>query len=704
MAARNDGRVGRTEYSRYLDDTLRPATEFRWTALDLFAGCGGLALGFEAAGFRTIGFEWDQDAVDSYNKNLAGECFREYLNEDTELPAADIVIGGPPCQPFSVGGLQQGMRDDRDGFPAFIAAVESVQPKVFLFENVRGLLYRNKEYFEGVLRRLRRIGYDIEVQLLNAVDFGVPQNRQRVVVVGHRGAYEYPDPDASRITVAEALGDYLSYAPTESKFLTPNQDAYVARYEEKSKCVTPRDLHHDRPARTVTCRNLAGATGDMHRVRLPDGRRRRLLLEEAARLQSFPDWFEFCGTEASRLNQIGNAVPPLLAFRLAQSVEASMLGRATQGSKATEELSLFSVDGMEGVSRMTTEKDLEPLFARMRGLVTFKQKSEPQQRAILQALTVLEELGLPIHDLVTTPRQAERRGLALLALADLTAPDRWMDAKDISQVSLRTRDILEWLSVNLDDKRSSGTYDDVRRVDLLWMSLAGIAANSGDAREGSSHHAPNRSWGLAPAAAEVIRSYGTSEWPVARASFLDGKPTLEELLKAPREIARTDVRFRNAGTEIVVGLSENEHNELIRACVTEFLPNFGHDAEVLYLGDFQDRDLYKDAERLKELGVYELAGLELPDIVAFSADKQWLFVIEAVHSVGPVSREKHLRYKELFASCKVGVVYVTAFANLRKFAEFASSIAWETEVWIASDPTHMIHYNGDRFMGPHQAE
>lgn len=309
-------------FAQKINAVLCPKPNGKPLVLDLFAGCGGLALGFEANGFATLGFEMDADAASTYNKNLLGHCERVKLDVDTPLPEAKVIIGGPPCQPFSVGGLQLGLHDSRDGFPIFISAVERLDPDIWLFENVRGLFYQNRWYLDETIQALEGLGYVVEIRLMNAVQHGVPQNRERIVVVGHRGDFQYPEKKPRPVTAGEALGELALSCPPESKFLTPSMDAYVAKYEKASKCINPRDLNLHRPARTITCRNLAGATGDMMRVRLPDGRRRRMLEREGARLQSFPDWFEFLGTETARFDQIGNAVPPLLAFELAARIRA----------------------------------------------------------------------------------------------------------------------------------------------------------------------------------------------------------------------------------------------------------------------------------------------------------------------------------------------------------------------------------------------
>ena len=315
-----------TELRPYFDENLDK------TVIDLFAGCGGLSLGFESVGFKTIGYEKLKDAAETYRNNLMGKCYNVKLTTETEFQNADIIIGGPPCQPFSVGGKQLGLKDSRDGFPIFIAAIEKVKPEIFLFENVRGLLYKNKWYLNEIINKLEKFGYFISYKLLNAKHYGVPQNRERIIVIGAKSKLNFPPKFGYTISAGEALGEMAFQAPPHSKFLTPSMDKYIAKYEKASDCINPRDLHLHKPARTLTCRNLAGATGDMHRIKLKDGRRRRILPKEAARLQSFPDWFEFYGNETSVFNQIGNAVAPYFAFCLAKEIKQYFLNNK-QGKK-----------------------------------------------------------------------------------------------------------------------------------------------------------------------------------------------------------------------------------------------------------------------------------------------------------------------------------------------------------------------------------
>lgn len=310
-----------------------PKSKENYLAVDLFAGCGGLSLGFEACGFKTIGYEMKEDYSVTYSKNLHGQCNNLFLTLETRFPSADIIIGGPPCQPFSVGGKQKGLKDSRDGFPVFISAVEQIQPDIWLFENVRGLLYKNKWYLDEIIEKLESLNYIVETKLMNVVNYGVPQNRERVIVVGHRGNFSFPQCDMYKVTAGEALDEFASQIPEDARWVTSSMDKYIAKYEKASQCINPRDLHLGRPSRTLTCRNLAGATGDMHRIRLPDGRRRMLTVREAARLQSFPDWFNFTGSMSSQFYQVGNAVPPLFAYKMASSIKEYLLSETRYNRK-----------------------------------------------------------------------------------------------------------------------------------------------------------------------------------------------------------------------------------------------------------------------------------------------------------------------------------------------------------------------------------
>jgi DNA (cytosine-5)-methyltransferase 1 len=288
-----------------------------------------------------MGYELSKDYAATYNANLGGTCKVARITTDLLLPAAPIVIGGPPCQPFSVGGKQQADQDQRDGFPALLAAIRRGKPELAVIENVPGLLVGpRRTYFDQTVATLKGMGYVVEHQLLNAADFGVPQNRRRVFLVAHHGGFQFPKATHEEpITAGQAIGRLAKRIPKDARFLTPNMDAYIAKYEAASKCRHPRDLKLDQPSRTLTCRNLSGATGDMMRIRLDDGRRRRLEVREAARLQSFPDWFKFQGTAASQFRQIGNAVPPLLSLALAKQAHLYFEARESEAQSSSTEAS-----------------------------------------------------------------------------------------------------------------------------------------------------------------------------------------------------------------------------------------------------------------------------------------------------------------------------------------------------------------------------
>lgn len=683
-----DGQLSKT-FAKYLESELKPTRKGSPLVVDLFAGCGGLALGFEAAGFSTVGFELEASYSATYRKNLHGECHQIRLTPDTELPATKVVIGGPPCQPFSVGGLQLGLADARDGFPSFLSAIRRLQPELWIFENVRGMLYSNRAYFDEIVSALKALNYIVEYRLLNAVNFGVPQNRERIIVVGHRGVFRWPEPIRKKITVAEALGEMMQQAPPESKFLTPSMDAYVARYEKASFCVRPRDLHPDIPARTLTCRNLAGATGDMQRIRLPDGRRRRLLLREAARLQTFPDWFEFEGTETERFNQIGNAVAPLFALQLAKSVRI-YLDSSTR--YASGEIAYRNLP--DQLSLPLTMNEDEP--RRVPELVKCPNKKPAIRRVINEALYILCRLGLPLDGI--TDRNKEMMAMCFLAVADVRKSGDWPEAKAHDGIrALKSREIIQYVNKYFAENISSGSYDDIRRKHLVLLVAAGVVLRSAN-NPNAARNSPTRGYALDPAHAALIQTFGLNEWEASLEDFLSTRETLTEQLAKARSLEQVPVTLPGG---LQLALSPGEHNELHKAVVEKFLPRYGYGAEVLYIGDAADKYLHLDSKRLKALKFFEISHGELPDVIAYSAEKNWLYLIEAVHSFGPISPTRLHELQKLTRKCTAEIIYLTAFQDRVAFRKFAPQIAWETEVWIADDPDHLIHFDGQRFLGPY---
>ena len=454
--------------------------------LDLFAGCGGLALGFEVQGFRSIGYEMKKAAADTYSKNLSGNCHRTFLEIGMPNEAAEIIIGGPPCQPFSQFGYQRGRRDRRNGFPVFLDAVARIRPKIAIVENVRGALYRNKDYLRSVVKELERFGYAVETRILNAVNYGVPQNRERVVIVAATVGWRWPEPLVTApISAGTALGEMAYQDGPATHYLTPSMDQYIAEYERRSQCVTPRDLHLDRPSRTVTCRNLGAATSDMLRLRMPGGKRRRLTVSEGARLQGFPDWFEFAGNEYEQCEQIGNAVAPLLGLALAQSVKSALAMESPNPGHRNHRKHIMVSDILS---------------------------NDPATEKVEQALNILRSAGVPLRSY--TKRRQGRVAKALLAVGHLQPHTPWSEAQsffDDGPKPVTTREIIRFWNAHYGENLADSSYDDVRRRDLAILVAAKLAQPSA-ADPAADTNDGTRGYALPKEALDLIRSYGSERW------------------------------------------------------------------------------------------------------------------------------------------------------------------------------------------------
>jgi len=562
------------------------------------------------------------------------------------------------------------MRDSRDGFPIFLDAVDRMRPKIAIIENVRGLLFRNKDYLRQAVAELERLGYVVDVRLLQCLDYGVPQSRERVIVVASKVGWEWPEPIVYKpVTAGIALGDMIFEVNPESRFLTESMDRYVAAYEKASSCVRPRDLHLERPSRTVTCRNSGAATSDMLRILLPDGRRRMLHVREVARLQGFPDWFEFTGTPYEQTEQIGNAVPPLLSWAIAKQarrfLEESQMASPRRPAKANPMLD-----------------------------------NSPKAIKIEQAQTILRECGVTLRDL--TPRGREQAALCLLAAAQISPSEDWTNAKGFlenpSVPTFRSRDILAFRNENYHEGLSPGSYDDVRRKDLVLLVNAGLVAKSAkdaaaDTNDGT------RGYALTLEGLSLLRAYRTPEWESTLRSFREIQGDILDRLAKAREMQKVPVSLPSG---VSLRLSPGPHNELQAKIICEFLPRFARGAKVLYIGDTDNKSLIVDEDGLNRIGMpAPERGDRLPDIVAYEAERNWVFLIEAVHSSNPVDENRHALLTGLTSGCTAGRIFVTAFLTKSDFRKWATQIAWETEVWIAESPDHMIHFDGNRFLGPY---
>lgn len=323
-----------------------------------------------------------------------------------------------------------------------------------------------------------------------------------------------------------------------------------------------------------------------------------------------------------------------------------------------------------------------------------KGKSKKVERLIKQMLEILEEIGLPLD--TVSNRTKMRIAEAVLAVADIKS--NFVEAKSIDDKHfLTTRQIIEYENTYLDGNYSSGSYDDIRRAHLILLTTGGYVVSS-SSLVGQSTNNPTRGYALSVPFATLLRAYNTKTWGKAIAKFKLENEELKAILERKREMEKIPVKLPS-GTEIK--LTAGEHNQLQRDIVQEFLPRFGFGAEILYIGDTTDKFLVREETKLKAIGFFELEHEELPDIVAYSESKNLLYMIEAVHSFGQMGEIRVEKLKAKLKDCTAQIVFISAFENKKIFRRFADDIAWESEVWIADNPDHMIHFNGYKFLEIH---
>jgi hypothetical protein len=316
--------------------------------------------------------------------------------------------------------------------------------------------------------------------------------------------------------------------------------------------------------------------------------------------------------------------------------------------------------------------------------------SRPKTDNLASAQQALAALGLP------RGQQNERSALCLLALLNLPQDTPWSVAES---PLMGVTPIMDWIRQHYHKDYAPNTRETVRRQTLHQFVEAGLVLYNPD-RPDRPVNSPKAAYRIEPTALTLLRTFGRPEWHDNLTDYLARRETLTARYAKAREQNRVPVEIA-PGSRIT--LSPGEHSELIRAIVEEFAPRFAPGAVLVYAGDTGHKWGYFDAPLLAGLGVQVDAHGKMPDVVLHCTARNWLLLVESVTSHGPVDAKRHAELARLFAGATAGLVYVTAFPNRTLMGRYVGEIAWETEVWVADAPSHLIHFNGERFLGPYQA-
>lgn len=340
-----------------------------------------------------------------------------------------------------------------------------------------------------------------------------------------------------------------------------------------------------------------------------------------------------------------------------------------------KQLSQLQIDNIveSELSRMTD--DINPLLA---------------QRKIDEALEIIKALGMPKQ------QHNDRSALTLLALLDIKPSDEW---NNLRNPLIGITPIMSYCREHYGKEYAPNSRETFRRQTMHQFVEAGIALYNPDDPE-RSVNSPKACYQISEEAYLVIQTFGTDEWSKALEQYLEGQETLVNKWAKHRKMSMIPVQV-SEGREIT--LSPGAHSTLIKQIIEEFAPRFAPNSEVIYVGDTGSKTGYFEAQRLRELGVTTNQHGKMPDVVLYFGRKDWLLLIESVTSHGPVDSKRHNELSDLFSSALPGIVYVTAFPSRSAMTRYLNEISWETEVWCASSPTHLIHFNGVRFLGPYSS-
>lgn len=315
--------------------------------------------------------------------------------------------------------------------------------------------------------------------------------------------------------------------------------------------------------------------------------------------------------------------------------------------------------------------------------------TDASQDRICSAIAILESLGLP------RAQQNERSALCLLALLNLTPDRQWAQAE---APLMGITPIMEWARRYYHKQYAPNTRETFRRQTMHQFVEAGIVRYNPD-KPDRPVNSPQTVYQIAFQTLALLRAYGTKDWEEKLAAYLAQGETLSARYAKAREQNRVPVQVAD-GEEIL--LSPGEHSELIRAVIEEFAPRFAPGSVLIYAGDTGDKWGYFDADRLAGLGGHVDVHGKMPDLVLYDSERNWLLLIEVVTSHGPMDGKRHAELSRLFEGVQAGRIYVTAFPSRTVMARYLGEIAWETEVWVAEAPSHLIHFDGERFLGPYQ--